>query len=67
MRTGNQTGFTLTELMIAMVLGVILAGGVVNLFIVGQRSFRTDENVARMQDEGRFAINELMKDRRMAG
>jgi prepilin-type N-terminal cleavage/methylation domain-containing protein len=67
MRTGNQTGFTLTELMIAMVLGVILAGGVVNLFVVGQRSFRMDENVARMQDEGRFAINELMKDLRMAG
>jgi len=67
MRNGTQTGFTLTELMIAMVLGVILAGGVVNLFVIGQRSFRMDENVARMQDEGRFAINELMKDIRMAG
>ena len=67
MRNANQTGFTLTELMIAMVLGVILAGGVVNLFVVGQRSFRMDENVARMQDEGRFAINELARDVRMAG
>jgi len=67
MRNATQTGFTLTELMIAMVLGVILAGGVVNLFVVGQRSFRMDENVARMQDEGRFAINELVKDVRMAG
>ena len=47
--------------------GVILAGGVVNLFVVGQRSFRMDENVARMQDEGRFAINEIVKDVRMAG
>ena len=42
MRNATQTGFTLTELMIAMVLGVILAGGVVNLFVVGQRSFRMD-------------------------
>lgn len=67
MRNRTQTGFTLTELMIAMVLGVILAGGVVNLFVVGQKSFRMDENVARMQDEGRFAINELMKEIRMAG
>jgi type IV pilus assembly protein PilW len=67
MRNGTQTGFTLTELMIAMVLGVILAGGVVNLFVIGQRSFRMDENVARMQDEGRFAINELVRDVRMAG
>jgi type IV pilus assembly protein PilW len=67
MKNGTQSGFTLTELMIAMVLGVILAGGVVNLFVIGQKSFRTDENVARMQDEGRFAINELVKDLRMAG
>jgi type IV pilus assembly protein PilW len=67
MKNGTQTGFTLTELMIAMVLGVILAGGVVNLFVVGQRSFRADENVARMQDQGRFAINEIVKDIRMAG
>jgi len=67
MKNGTQSGFTLTELMIAMVLGVILAGGVVNLFVIGQKSFRMDENVARMQDEGRFAINELVKDLRMAG
>lgn len=67
MSKATQSGFTLTELMIAMVLGVILAGGVVNLFVVGQRSFRMDETVARMQDEGRFAINELVRDVRMAG
>jgi type IV pilus assembly protein PilW len=67
MRNATQNGFTLTELMIAMVLGVILAGGVVNLFVIGQKSFRMDENVARMQNEGRFAINEIVRDIRMAG
>jgi type IV pilus assembly protein PilW len=67
MKHTRQTGFTIIELMVAMLVGVILAGGVISLFSMSQRSFRDDENTARMQDSGRFAIDELASDIAMAG
>lgn len=60
-------GFSLIELMIAMVLGIILTAGVVTLFVHSRQSFSQDENVARMQDEGRFALQEIARDVQMAG
>jgi len=63
----RQTGFTLVELMISLVLGLILTGGIISLFIQNQQSFRMDENVARMHDEARFALQEISRDLRMAG
>jgi type IV pilus assembly protein PilW len=63
----DQAGFTMIELMIAMVIGLVLMGGVVSLFVGGQKSFRVDESVARMQDDARYAIHELARDLRMVG
>ncbi len=60
------TGFTLVELMIAMTLGLVVAGGIIAVFVQNQRSFRIDEQVARMQDEARFAVTELSRDLQMA-
>jgi type IV pilus assembly protein PilW len=42
-----QRGFTLIELMIAMVLTLFLSAGVISLFLASRQSFRADENVAR--------------------
>jgi type IV pilus assembly protein PilW len=62
----TQSGFTLVELMIALVLGLIVAGGVVQIFVQGRQSYRIDQQVARMQDEARFALDEISSDLRMA-
>jgi type IV pilus assembly protein PilW len=62
----SQSGFTLVELMIAMVLGLIVAGGVVQIFVQGRQSYRVDQQVAGMQDEARFALDEMSRDLRMA-
>ena len=64
---GLQKGFTLIELLIAMVVGLFLTSGLVALVVGSQQSFRLDESVARMQDESRFAIQELSRDLRMTG
>ena len=67
MRNGtHQRGFTIVELMIAMALGLFLVAGVVTLFLHSRQSFNQDENTARLQDEARFAIQELARDLRMA-
>lgn len=52
-------GFTLVELMIAMLLGLMLIGGVIAAFIANSQVFRVNENIARIQESARIA-NELM-------
>lgn len=62
----KQRGLTLVELMIAMVLGLLVAGGIAQVFAQGRQSYRVDQQIARMQDEARFALNEISRDLRMA-
>lgn len=62
----QQSGFTIVELMIAMAIGLFLVAGVVTLFMSSRQSFSQDENTARLQDEARFAMQELARDLRMA-
>jgi len=67
MTRNRQSGLTLVELMIAMTLGLIMAGGVVTLFTVNRHSFNRDEMILRMQDDARQGIRELINDLSMAG
>jgi len=63
----TQTGFTLIELMIAMVLGLILTGALVAMLGQARKSFQQDERFASMQDEARYAMKEITNDVSMAG
>jgi type IV pilus assembly protein PilW len=62
-----QTGFTLIELMIAMLLGLLLTGALLTMLAQARVSFQQDEFYARMLDESRFAMRELSRDVSMAG
>lgn len=66
-RQQAQAGFTIIELMVAMVLGVVLIGGFVNIFISSQQAFRTNEGLARIQENGRVASELLLREIRQAG
>lgn len=61
----NQ-GFTVIELMIALVLGLIIIGGVLTVFLSNSQTFRTNEALSRIQENGRFAIDLLGTDLRHA-
>ena len=63
----SQSGFTLVELMVALVLGLILTGGVINIYISSKQTYRMQDNQSRLQENGRFALQFLAKDLRMAG
>lgn len=63
----KQHGFSLVELMIALVLGLILIGGVINIFVANRQAFRTSENLARVQENARTAFDLLSRDLREAG
>ena len=63
----KQQGFTLVELMIAMLLGLLLTGALLTMLAQARKSFTQDEVFASMQDESRFAIQEFTRDISMAG
>jgi type IV pilus assembly protein PilW len=67
MKNNGQAGYNLTELMIAVTLGLLLIGGVIQIFISNKQAFRIQEASARNQENGRFSIQFLTKDIRMAG
>ena len=62
----RQAGFTLIELMIALVIGLIAMIGIVSLFGGTSRTNRLQEGLARLQENGRFAVMRIESDLRMA-
>lgn len=63
----RQRGFTLVELMIAMVLSLTLGVAIITIFANNSHSFNQDENVLRMQDDARHALREIAFEISMAG
>ncbi|WP_455210275.1 PilW family protein [Kaarinaea lacus] len=63
----KQSGMTLIEIMIAMTLGLVLTGGVIQLFLTSKQTFRMNEAMAAVQESGRFAMDSISRDLRMAG
>jgi prepilin-type N-terminal cleavage/methylation domain-containing protein len=63
----NRKGFTLIELMVALVLSFILVGAVYRTFTVQQKSYTIQDQIAETQQNARMAMNILLRDIRMAG
>jgi type IV pilus assembly protein PilW len=67
MRVGRiEAGFTLVELLVAMLLGLFLILGVGSLFLTGQRNFRTSNALADVADSTRVAFELMSRDIRGA-
>ena len=60
-------GFSLIELMIAMVIGLILTGGMILMFTSANSNFQQLTNTSRQLENGRYALQTLREDIRMAG
>ncbi len=67
MNTRIQQGFSLVELMVALTLGLVVVGGVVQIYLSNKQSYRMTEAVSRIQENARFAMELLTKDLRAAG
>ncbi len=63
----RQLGFSLIEMMLSMVLGLIVAGSVLQLAVNNNRSTKTNEYLSLVQQSGRHALYVLSSDLRMAG
>lgn len=62
-----QAGFSVVELMVALLLSTTLGIAVVSVFVNNSYSFTQDDNVSRMQDDARHALRELSFEISMAG
>jgi len=52
----SQRGFSLVEMMIAIVVGLIVIAAITGIFLLGSRNYREDDRFARMQENGRYAL-----------
>lgn len=56
MRTSNRSGFTLVELLVVMVVGMVLVGAAYQSLMIQQRGYRTTSDVVTDQDALRVAL-----------
>ena len=63
----KERGITLVELMIAMLLGILLTGGVIQTFSANKLTFNTIEGISRVQESARFTLDTLTREARMIG
>ncbi len=63
----GPAGFSLVEILVAMTLGVVLLGGALTIYTSSKDGYRLQENIAGLQENGRFAIQALRRNMEMAG
>jgi type IV pilus assembly protein PilW len=63
----RERGFTLIELMIAMVIGLVVTGAAISIFLSNQKIYRSSEAMSRMQESMRTAYDLMARDIRVAG
>lgn len=66
-RLSTNGGFTLVELMIAIVIGMIIIGATYATYISQQRSFVAQDQVAEMNTTSKIALDMIANDIREAG
>lgn len=63
----QQRGFTLVELMVSLLLGVIISGAIIQVLVSNQVTSRLNQAMASAQEGGRFIVQRLRDDVLRAG
>ncbi len=66
-RATRPHGLSLIELMIAMAVGLLVSASVIAVFMSSSNSRLAQAQLARLQEEGRFAITQIKSDLVMSG
>ena len=67
LRHRQNKGFTLVELMIALTIGLIIMAAVSQIFVTSRLAYTYSNGLARIQEAGRFAMDAIGHDLRLAG
>jgi type IV pilus assembly protein PilW len=63
----NITGFTLTELMVAMGIGMVVLAAVTTTFMAQAKFYNAQEQINEMQQNARGALDIITRELKMAG
>jgi type IV pilus assembly protein PilW len=63
----NITGFTLTELIVAMGIGMVVLAAVTTTFMAQARFYNAQEQINEMQQNARGALDVITRELKMAG
>ena len=66
LRRRNVGGFSLIELMIALVLGLLVVGAATGIFLSNRQTFRSAQNLGSVQENARTAFELMARDLREA-
>jgi type IV pilus assembly protein PilW len=66
-RIDHARGVTLIELMVALLIATVMIAGAVTVYSSSRSTYRTTEIAARLQETGRYALNMIEPDVRLAG
>ncbi len=59
-------GFSLVELMVAMLIGLLVIAAAAGIFLTNRRTYTATENLSRVQENARFAFELMSRDIREA-
>lgn len=65
--TARQHGLSLIELMVAMAIGLLLTAGIGYFYLGSSQTFRTVDDLSRIQENYRYALDFVGTDVRQAG
>lgn len=63
----REAGVTLVEMMVAVTVSLVLLAGIAQIFATNSDTARFSRSLARLQESGRFALDEMATEIRMAG
>ncbi|NHB58075.1 prepilin-type N-terminal cleavage/methylation domain-containing protein [Acinetobacter sp. 194] len=66
MKKINQQGFTLVELLLSLVLGLLVSAAALQLFFTGQRSALMQQGSSNLLNSGYFGLDYIVRDLRLA-
>ena len=65
-RTGCY-GFGLVELLVAMALSLVIGVAVLQVYVSQRQTYRAQDDLARLQENARFAFEQIAQDLRRVG
>ncbi len=66
-RLNSQSGISLVEILVALVISLFLLGGIVQVYTGNKATFKFTNALAEVQENGRFALDTMTQDLRLAG
>lgn len=66
-RMQRQQGLSLIELMVALLIGLVLTAAIIQMFVGSSVTYSMQSELAKLQENARFAMGYITKDLRSAG